>query len=52
MAIINEVNEDKVNNKQHKEVVVNVQQPLSEGEESEADEEYEENNEEGIYLQE
>lgn len=43
MAILNEVNEDT---KPNKEVVVNVQ-AQSEGEESEVDEEFEENTEEG-----
>ena len=42
MAIINEIGEDKP----RKEVVVSVQ-PQSEGEESEAEEDYEENNEQG-----
>ncbi|CAO3619401.1 unnamed protein product [Mucor hiemalis] len=44
MAILNEVNED---NKPHKEVVVSVQ-AQSEAEESEVDEDFEENTEEGI----
>lgn len=43
MAIINEVNEDKP----RKEVVVSTQ-PQSEGEESDAEEDIEESNEEGI----
>lgn len=43
MAILNEINEDKP----RKEVVVNTAQAQSEGEESDADEEIEENNEEG-----
>lgn len=46
MAIISEEN-GLENNKPHKEVVVNTTQPQSEGEESEVDEEFEENNEEG-----
>lgn len=46
MAILNEVNEDT---KPHKEVVVSVQ-AQSEAEESEVDEDFEENTEEGKFF--
>jgi hypothetical protein len=48
MAIIREENGETT--KIRKEVVVNTTQPQSEGEESEVDEEFEENNEEGWFL--